>query len=83
MYFGIERAPEIEAALLHPALEIGLGDFVGRIQQRTFGREKRHRRIRVGDARGPARALWPGMARAEFVPGEIALVLDEQRAAVF
>src|SRR6266852_6017605 len=47
----IELRPEIEAAVLNPALEIALRDFVGPIEKRIRGLEKFHRRIFVGNAR--------------------------------
>lgn len=47
----IEIAPEIEAALLKPIVEIGLCDLVGVIEQRIVWLEKCYVRVFVGNAR--------------------------------
>src|SRR6266481_7934198 len=49
--FRIELRPEIESALLHPAVEIILSDLVRTIQQRIIRLQKFDRRIFVRDAR--------------------------------
>src|SRR5260370_22435682 len=93
--FAVELRPQIQAALLHPAIKIRFGDFVGAIEKRVAGLEKFHQRVFVGDAwqwpwgwsgsfscRGSGRRdqRWIGRI-PRFVPGEIALILHEKRAA--
>ncbi len=62
--FRIELRPEIEPALLHPALEIILRNLVGTVQQRISRLQKFDRRILVGDAR-----QRPGGAGGEISAG--------------
>src|SRR5882757_3547601 len=40
--FGVEVAPVIEATFLDPVLEVGGGDFVGRVEQRVVGLQEFH-----------------------------------------
>src|SRR5271163_1584741 len=49
--FWIKLRPVVESALLHPALEVVLRDFVRAIEKRIVRLEKFDGRIFVGDAR--------------------------------
>src|SRR5260221_227302 len=80
--FGVEVAPVVEATLLDPVLKIGGGDFVGRVEKRIVGLQKFHFGGFVGDARrgiADGGMIWRGQ---EFVPDEVALVLDDERAPI-
>src|SRR5580704_787197 len=39
---------KINASLLHPAIEVGPRDFVGRVERRMVWKQKRHGRLLVG-----------------------------------
>ncbi len=73
--------PEIEAAFLHPAVEIVRANLVREIQQRACGISEIHRRVFVGDAGG--RRAHRGRERSGLkrVPDCGALVLHDERAA--
>jgi hypothetical protein len=45
---GVEIAPEIETAFLDPVLEIGIGDFVGPVEERIVWLEEFYLRVFVG-----------------------------------
>src|SRR5208337_4018640 len=78
---GIEVAPVIEAAFLDPVVEVGGGDFVGRIEKKIGGLKKFLLGCLIGDA-GSGTADFCGIRSGlEFVPDEIAVVLNDQRAA--
>ena len=59
-----ERAPEVEAALLDPALEIGRRDFVRRIQQRIFRMRESARANSDRSRASPGPPFLPETARA-------------------
>jgi hypothetical protein len=79
---GIEIAPEVETAFLDPVLKIRLADFVGTVEKWIIGLEKFYIGGFVGDP-WSGRADFGGIgSREKFVPDEIAIVLNNERAAV-
>src|SRR6266436_5373381 len=80
--FCVEVAPVVEAAFLHPVLEVGGGDFVGRVEERVVGLQEFHFGGFVGDARGGIADGGVIGRGKEFVPDEVSIVLDDERAAI-
>src|SRR5580765_1697551 len=83
--FRIKLSPVVESALLHPAFEVVLSDFVRAIQQRVVRLKKFDWRIFIGDAREVSllvqdfRGVWSILL---LVPGEVAVVLHNESAAL-
>src|SRR6185437_16906140 len=80
--------PEVQPALLNPALEIRLRDAVWIIEQRARWIEESHWRIfirytRRGSEKSAVRLVFSGRKRCrqQPVPRKIPFVLDQQRSA--
>ena len=93
---GVEFRPEIKATLLHPALEVVLGNLVRMIEERIIRLQEFDGGILISDARKGTndrrcsffcrRKRRRNQSRIrgvlEFVPGKLSLVLHDERSTL-